>query len=121
MLAGAGVRVGEWSAARDMLAAVFGALGGCYWRMEVVVTEERVSSAWESELSQAAGKQIKSGGAMVTAVTSARGVFTESAVGRCFAIRCCSARSNCTRVHERLEALWYSSGQLAGPAVCSFP
>ena len=33
--AGAGVGVGECSAARDML-AVLGAWGGCYWRMEVV-------------------------------------------------------------------------------------
>jgi len=53
-----------------------------------VVREERVLRAWESELSQAAGEQIKSGGAMVTAVNSARGVFTEIAVGRCFVIRC---------------------------------
>jgi hypothetical protein len=30
---------------------------------------------------------MKSGGAMVTAVNSARGVFTEIAVGRCFVIR----------------------------------
>ena len=33
---GAGVGVGECSAARDMLTAVLGALGGCYWRMDVV-------------------------------------------------------------------------------------
>ena len=70
MLAGgadedAGVEVGEWSAARDMLAAVLDALGGCYWRMEVVgvpvlmAMEESVSGAWESELSQAAGEQSK--------------------------------------------------------------
>ena len=37
---------------------------------------------------KAAGEQMKSGGAMVTAVNSARGVFTEIAVGRCFVIRC---------------------------------
>lgn len=128
---GAGVGVGEWSAARDMLAALLGALGGCYWRMEVVgvpvpvVREERVLRAWESELSQAAGEQIKSGGAMVTAVNSARGVFTEIAVGRCFAIRCCGARDHeteekmgrcltCTRVRERLEALWYKAAGRQG-------
>jgi hypothetical protein len=35
----------------------------------------------EGELSQAAG-EVKAGGAMVTAVNSARGVFTEIAVGR---------------------------------------
>lgn len=115
MLAGgadedAGVEVGEWSAARDILAAVLDALGGCYWRMEEVgvpvlmAMEESVSGAWESELSQAAGeqskaKQSKSGGAMVTAVNSARGVFTEIAVGRCFAIRCCSS----ARDHETEE------------------
>jgi hypothetical protein len=33
---GAGVGVGDCSATRDMLAVVLGALGGCYWRMEVV-------------------------------------------------------------------------------------
>ena len=54
----------------------------------LVVTDERVSGVLEGELSQAAGEQIKSGGAMVTAVNSARGVFTEIAVGRCFVIRC---------------------------------
>jgi hypothetical protein len=76
-----------------MLAVVLGALGNCYWRMEVVgvlvmeVLEERVSSVCEGEMSQAAGEQMKSGGAMVTAVNSARGVFTEIAVGRCFVIR----------------------------------
>ena len=36
---------------------------------------------------------------MVTAVNSARGVFTEIAVGRCFAIRCCSS----ARDHETEE------------------
>lgn len=89
-----------------------------------VVTEERVLRAQESELSRAAGEQIESGGAMVTAVNSARGVFTEIAVGRCFAIRCCSARDydteetrrclDCTRVRERLEALWYKVASRQG-------
>jgi hypothetical protein len=53
----------------------------------VLVLVERVSSVWKGEMSQAAGEQMKSGGAMVTAVNSARGVFTEIAVGRCFVIR----------------------------------
>jgi hypothetical protein len=48
----------------------------------VLVLVERVSSVWKGEMSQAAGEQMKSGGAMVTAVNSARGVFTEIAVGR---------------------------------------
>lgn len=85
----------------------------------LVVTEERERrGVWESELSQAVGEQIKSGGAMVTAVNSARGVFTEIAAGRCFAIRCCSALRDhetegtrrcptCTRAGERPEARWY--------------
>ena len=89
-----------------------------------VVREERVLRAWESELSQAAGEQIKSGGAMVTAVNSARVVFTEIEVGRCFDIRCCCARDHetkamrrcltCTRVRERLEALWYEVASRQG-------
>ena len=91
----------------------------------LVVTEESVPGIWEGELSQAAGEQMKSGGAMVTAVNSARGVFTEIAVGRCFAIRCCGARDHeteekmgrcltCTRVRERLEALWYKAAGRQG-------
>ena len=59
---GAGVGAGECSATRDMLAVVLGALGGCYWRMEVVwvmvlvVLKESVSSVRKGELSQGGGR-----------------------------------------------------------------
>ena len=55
--------------------------------MLVTVTEEE--AAWEGELSQAAGQnEARQAARWSTAVNSARGVFTEIAVGRCFVIRC---------------------------------
>lgn len=108
---GAGVGVGECSATRDMSAMVSGALGGCYWRMEegggvlVLVCGGRGATAGcleEGELSQAAGEQMKSGGAMVTAVNSARGVFTEI-------IRCDARDYGMERTDEKMPWLHAST------------
>jgi hypothetical protein len=74
----------------------------------LAVTEESVPGIWEGELSQAAGEQMKSGGAMVTAVNSARGVFTEIAVGRCFVIRC-DARDYGMERNEKMPGLHAST------------
>lgn len=55
------------------------------------------------------------GGAMVTAVNSARGVFTEIAVGRCFVIRC-SAHDHDMQVRdEQADAMGASTKESDTP------
>lgn len=55
---------------------------------------------------------------MVTAVNSARGVFTEIAVGRCFAIRCCSSARDHGTEEMRGDDAWIAREYESGLRLC---